>query len=151
MNANIENPTDAHRAGKGGTGSSKGRTTNHEATGTRDISKILESGLGDSGGAMTCLPKFRYNVLVGKVPHWRRDLNTPMKTCRDQVSARERVALPFMATTSNSTSTSSGELCAKKSSCRSNWVLNREGCCIKTAEDKGRGVYGEQSSLDIRT
>lgn len=59
-------------------------------------------------------------------------------------------ALPFTATTSNFTSTSSGELCTKISSCRSNWVLNREGCCIKTAEDKGRGVYGEQSHLDLR-
>ncbi|KAG1774839.1 hypothetical protein EV702DRAFT_974229 [Suillus placidus] len=49
-------------------------------------------------------------------------------------------ALPFTATTSN-TSTSSGELSTKNSLCRSDWVLNREGCCIKTAEGKGRGVY----------
>jgi tRNA-specific adenosine deaminase 3 len=55
--------------------------------------------------------------------------------------------LPFMATTS----TSSGEYSTTNSSCRSDWFLNREGCCIKTAERKGRGVYGEQSHLNLRT
>jgi len=48
----MENPTDAHSAGSGGRGSSKGRMTNHEATGIRDMSKILGRGRGDRGGAM---------------------------------------------------------------------------------------------------
>lgn len=52
----MENPTDAHSAGSGGRGSSRGRTTNHEATGTRDISKILGRGRGDRGGAMARSP-----------------------------------------------------------------------------------------------
>lgn len=55
----MENPTDAHRAGNGGRGSSKGRTTNHEATGIRDTSKILGHGRGDRGGAMARLAKFQ--------------------------------------------------------------------------------------------
>ncbi|KAG1822950.1 uncharacterized protein BJ212DRAFT_1263860 [Suillus subaureus] len=42
------------------------------------------------------------------------------------------------------TSTSSGEFSTTNSSCRSNWVLNREGCCIKIAEGKGRGVYASR-------
>jgi len=45
--ANIENPTEVYSEGSGGTGSSKGRTTNHAATGTRETSKIFESGRGD--------------------------------------------------------------------------------------------------------
>ena len=53
----MENPTDAHRAGSGGSGSSKGRTINHEATGIRDISKILGRGRGDRGGAMAHWPE----------------------------------------------------------------------------------------------
>ncbi|KAG2155865.1 uncharacterized protein EDB93DRAFT_1079925 [Suillus bovinus] len=42
------------------------------------------------------------------------------------------------------TSTSSEKLSTKNSWCRSDWVLNREGCCIKTAEGKGRGVYASR-------
>ncbi|KAG1748668.1 hypothetical protein EDB19DRAFT_1905016 [Suillus lakei] len=53
-------------------------------------------------------------------------------------------ALPFTATTSDNTSTNSGELPAENSSCQSNGVSNREGCSIKTAEGKGRGVYASR-------
>ncbi|KAG2039624.1 hypothetical protein BDR03DRAFT_951649 [Suillus americanus] len=42
------------------------------------------------------------------------------------------------------TSTSSGGFSTTNSSCRSNWVLNREGCCIKITEGKGRGVYASR-------
>ncbi|KAG2100418.1 uncharacterized protein F5147DRAFT_710294 [Suillus discolor] len=51
--------------------------------------------------------------------------------------------LPFTVTTSN-TSTSSGESSTENSWCQSNWVLNREGCCIRTAQGKGRGVYASR-------
>lgn len=46
--ANMENPTEVYRAGSGGTGSSRGRSTNHPAIGTREPSKTFESGLGES-------------------------------------------------------------------------------------------------------
>ncbi|KAG2151367.1 hypothetical protein DEU56DRAFT_777532 [Suillus clintonianus] len=50
-------------------------------------------------------------------------------------------ALLFTATT---TDDASGGLSTKNSSSESDWILNREGCCIKTAEGKGRGVYASR-------
>ena len=46
--ANIDNPQDTWRAGRGGTGSINGRTTNHDATGTEDTSKSDGMRLGVS-------------------------------------------------------------------------------------------------------
>jgi hypothetical protein len=67
----MENPTDAHSAGSGGRGSSKGRMTNHEATGTRDISKILGRGRGDRGGAMARSPESNFKTCSDTVLVYR--------------------------------------------------------------------------------
>jgi hypothetical protein len=50
--ANIENPTEVYKDGSGGTGSRKGRTTNHAATGTMEPSKIVGSGRGASAALL---------------------------------------------------------------------------------------------------
>ncbi|OJA16836.1 hypothetical protein AZE42_03632 [Rhizopogon vesiculosus] len=53
-------------------------------------------------------------------------------------------ALPFTATASDSASTSSGETSTKKSLSQSDWTLNDQGCYVKIAEGKGRGVYASR-------
>lgn len=50
--ANIENPTEVYRAGNGGTGSSRGRSTNHPAIGTSEPSRTFERGLGERAGLL---------------------------------------------------------------------------------------------------
>jgi len=45
-NEKTENPTDTYSADRGGTGSSKGLATNHNATGTNPKSSTLGKGLG---------------------------------------------------------------------------------------------------------
>jgi hypothetical protein len=50
--ANIENPTEVYRAGKGGTGSIKGLTTNQAAIGMVEQRKIVGSGRGDKAALL---------------------------------------------------------------------------------------------------
>jgi hypothetical protein len=46
-NANRENPNEVYSPGRGGAGSRSGLTTNHDATGTKETSSTVESGLGE--------------------------------------------------------------------------------------------------------
>jgi hypothetical protein len=46
-NANREKPNEVYSPGRGGTGSRRGLTTNHDATGTKETSSTVESGLGE--------------------------------------------------------------------------------------------------------
>lgn len=46
-NAKMANPSDAWKAGNGGSGSSKGRMRSHEAIGIREKRKIRGKGLAD--------------------------------------------------------------------------------------------------------
>ena len=56
--AKSENPTEVYKDGSGGTGSSKGLSTNQVATGMMDPNKIVGSGRGDKA-ALPVVPAIR--------------------------------------------------------------------------------------------
>jgi len=56
-------------------------------------------------------------------------------------------ALPLTATATTSGLSALEGLSTKNPSSQDNWILNDQGCYIKIAEGKGRGVFGEQSQF----
>ena len=110
--ANIENPTEVYRAGKGGTGSIKGLTTNQAAIGMVEPRKIVGRGRGDKAALLVA----------------------PGIVCSGRVQGPKVFSTEFRRSHMPNLDLDTNHLAPEH--------LNSSGCCIKYSEGKGRGVYG---------
>jgi hypothetical protein len=140
MNANTENPNEAYSAGKGGTGSTSGRTTNHAATGTSERSNT--DGRRRAGNVSDMLWSGQRGIDDGLVERGRarnaRSLLLSGSQARTDVAKR----MPDLHDPTTSSSLRSALTAPDH--------LNSTGCKIKYSEGNGRGVYGTSEITVLR-
>lgn len=66
----MENPTDAHKAGRGGGGSRRGRRINQAATGTSETSTKFGNGRADGVGAIMSANVYPDTLTHTADQHW---------------------------------------------------------------------------------